>query len=336
MYQPSKRLLQLAWDFEQHDDAFAPPAPIMPPVPARTFEDELSALCDALLEGPDAAGALAGALPQSPGVPGDSNAAASCLSATEAADDAALDILEQFSEEKERGGQDGECDDFDETKVFEPKQHHIDHLNATIREESRKWLDAHATEKAERAVFERSPMQVLWDRKRNHRGCARGACCVYSMWYDPAFGGHGNCTHKCTVSPGAVARCGPSLFALDLPPLDYPGDFGGNTDRTVRRPPASYNLARKSTRRLLRKLGKTSHSVEQTPVSSHATCNHHSLAIVAPTAPVPTPRGSKRTRKNMSPVSRVRKRLGQRSFGKLKNGPKVLPELSSIVAANYS
>ena len=343
----SKRLNEIAHSIGLDVDPITPYARPMSPVPSSYIKDELSALCSQLFEGTDGISALGGILPQSPRLSANSTVVTDVVSKHESdgsddADAAALDIfnfLEQKEKERESGEAGAECeeiDEFDETKIFEPKQHHLDCFRKTVREESRKWMDAHAVEKTKARLYDRSPMQVLWDRERNHRGCARGACCVYSMWYDPKFGGHGDCTHKCTVSHGVIARCGPSLFALDLPPLDYPGDFGGNPGGTVERAPPTYNIARKSNRRILSKLRKASHSGQQTSLPSNETCDDNRLAVVAEAAPEKGKRGTKRNRKNLSAVSRIRKRLGQRSFGKLKNGPKVLPELSCVVAANHS
>ena len=344
--------LALKWLAEDDEPVVTRPS-IVSPNPALSFEDQLSAICDKLLENPGPIGALDSGVLESPRVPSDPSPVEETLSSDEtegldAADAAVLDILLEFDQadmhKAEKGGggggrdRDGECDDFDESVVFQPKLENIECLRETVRRESAQWQSAHVLEKAKARLSERTPMQVLYDRERNRRGCARGACCVYSMWYDPTYGGHGNCTHRCTVSPGAVARCGPSLFALDLPSLDYPGDFGGNTNRTYSRAQGNFNIACKSNRRLLSQLCKKRHSPEPVALSAHAARHHDSLAIV-PTATTESAGaargGAKRTRKNLSTVSRIRKNLGRRNFGKLERQKEIVHELPYIVAANY-
>src|SRR3954471_17703577 len=44
------------------------------------------------------------------------------------------------------------------------------------------------------------------------RGCERGLCCVYSMWFDPEFVHSGSCVHRCVFSLGRFPTCGPSLL----------------------------------------------------------------------------------------------------------------------------
>lgn len=329
----NKKWLKLAKQWAD-DDAQLPVAQQHaqpgPSCPSASQIDAISALCAGLFEVPQPA-PVSHVLSESHGLPGDSTTLFSCEPET-AADKAVFDLLEYFEER----------DDFPETSnivpdksvvfEFDPQPRDIELLRRRAEAEGDKWREAHEIEK-KKAHFERTPMQVLLDRERNRRGCARGACCVYSMWYDPEFGGHGNCTHQCTVSHGALARCGPSLLALDLPPLDYPGDFRGNTDRVVRRAQASCIGIRKRNRRVLSKVRKNGDQKEAAPLSSDATCNNNSDPVVASINKRRAVRNKPgRARKYVPPVQRIRKCMGKRTFGKVQKRPKVFHELSVFMA----
>lgn len=286
------------------------------PSPAQRFENELSALVRQLSENPGELASLVQDVSSSPGVPPTSCAASAPASTSE---QAALDILAEF-------------DDFPAAPEPEPTHDDVDRLRKTTEREKKAYRDAQRMEKAKN-WHSRTAMQVLYDRERDRRGCARGACCVYSMWYDPEFGGHGNCTHKCTVSHGAIARCGPSLFALDLPPLHYPGDTGGNDDRDVRWAPPTVKGVR-SKRRAVSRSSQGGHPRTQVAIQHDETRDDYCFAALAGKNSRRGQRGSKRDGANLSTIQAVRNGVGQSKKRRGETRAKVLYELPTLVGRN--
>lgn len=306
------------------------------------FADELSALCDAFLATPGPMAAVLEPLPQSSRFPGDLLDVASQYNCAQeptpsAGEQAVLDLVGMLTEETEKDdfGDDPAAAKVAEVGVeyiCEPTEADVGTVRRAADVERKRWLKAHTWERQNR-----TKMQKLYDDAVYHRGCARGACCVYSMWYNPKFGGHGNCTHQCTVSPGAVSRCGPSLLALDLPPLNHPGYFRrdqrGNDAATGDHPAPTCQR----TRRVYTKLRPNSHPPAQAALPAPAPCGDDHQPVVAPSTtchPEPDECRPKRTRHPMSTVSRIRRRMGQRTFGKLEGRKKVLSQLSRSLEEN--
>jgi len=170
--------------------------------------------------------------------------------------------------------------------------------------------------------------------QRHHRGCERGACCVYSMWNDPAFLGHRECIHRCKSHVwDGFKICGPSLLEVDLPPLDHPCRNGrdpapnrGNT------PPSDSKLCKRD-KLLLCKLRKRRYSKTASTVSLDAPCTYNRTPTLERSGSSEEPEHKpKRARTVMSPVQRIRKRMGQRSFGRLTKRPQILPLVSETVS----
>jgi len=298
--------------------------------PASQFENELSALCKQLLEIPECVAPVVSAFPEQQGLPGIA-ANASKDDVVSKGEEAALDILSFFEEKEERAGW-REIDDFETASVGdvpepEPTNEDINSLRELAVREACIWKSATEIEKI-REQKNRSPMQKMLDRERHHRGCARGACCVYSMWYDPKFRGHGNCAHKCTISHGAFARCGPSLFALGLPPLDYPGELRRDPNRIEWVRPQPVVRTRKRNRRVYSASHKEDNQEREAAVQVDAPLHHDHDAAVPEADPAHRKCVARRARTNVSTVSRVRKCMGRRSFGKLQDGKKVFRQLS--------
>lgn len=155
---------------------------------------------------------------------------------------------------------------------------------------------------------------------RRHRGCARGSCCVYSMWNDMRWLGHRECAHECSVSHGRFAHCGPSLFEIDLPPLD-PAKCDRGDKCPDRRGGAQPDPAVLRTNwAVYRRRCQARNPKPQAAVPSHET---QCKPCKPPVASVPQkpPSGVKKRRASHVPVvQRIRKRMGSRSFGKLQRG----------------
>ena len=336
---PSKQKSK-AWQLlEQaiYDDQFKPAAaisaaPTCLSLPPGDFERQLSALCEQISQGSVPTSDVAPVFHGQHGVSRDHSDAQVDVQQDSAepdpfapSADAALELLDAFEEK----------DDFPECSFYEyePSQLDLELLRSTVQSEHKRWDAATSSEKAA-GHFERTAMQVLLDRERNRRGCARGACCVYSMWYDSTFKScHGNCNHQCTISHGALARCGPSLFALDLPPLDYPGDFRRDPSGVVTRTPPVAPAVRRKYRRMRPQSHKKGDSSPQAALPFDASCDNNSHAIVAKNHPSPPQRRTKRDGLIVSAIQRVRKRMGQRTFGKVQKRPKVVYELPGIVGS---
>jgi hypothetical protein len=297
-----------------------------PACASRTFEDELSALCEQLFTETGGMAPMVPVLPEQPPVSGTPTGLAknACLSKGEAA---ALDILSLFDQKQEEVDDFGDGPSIMEKPERDPSMADISSLRDTSMRETKIWRSATEIEKVREQKY-RSPMQKLLDVERHHRGCARGACCVYSMWYDPAWGGHGNCTHKCTISHGAFARCGPSLFALGLPPLDRPGELRRDNDRIRWIPPTNLVRPSKRRRRIHPQCDQKNHSEGEIALPFDATSHHDHHTAISSVNKAHRECQPKRTRKHLSTVSRVRKSLGRRTFGKLSNSKKVFRQLS--------
>ncbi len=153
--------------------------------------------------------------------------------------------------------------------------------------------------------------------QRDHRGCERGLCCVYSMWNDPVFIGHGKCVHRCKVSHGSLSVCGPSLLEAHLPEVYLEEPTRRDCVRNLRRAPQDNHPACR-VRQVIRLRGsERGDSKSQTPISPDATrsvTRGHVVATAQPAAPVSRKR---RAPTHSTSVSRIRKRMGQRGFGKV-------------------
>lgn len=155
------------------------------------------------------------------------------------------------------------------------------------------------------------------------RGCERGFCCMFSMWFDPKYVCVRECTHRCNFSRGRISHCGPSLledcllaryfaeFTRQYPdavrPKQFPETFRSRfcSDRAVfskRRPPAKRIPSEES-----------HHSPRAaTPPPLPCTLNRfHTVQM-----PNPQPKRARNPRRSTA-ISRIGKCLGSTSFGRL-------------------
>ena len=187
-----------------------------------------------------------------------------------------------------------------------------------LSDEEEKLYQAAARREKKTPQAEFSAVQKLWINEFHHRGCARGACCVFSMWYHPAWGGHRNCTHKCTISSGDFAHCGPSLLSLDLPPLDYPIDTWGDSSRVEKRTFPAYPEARRRNMRILAAMRKKRYKkIPFTLSLDEARDNDRDEVVASKNECDTTVNRRKRTSRGVSTVQKIRKCMGRRKFGKL-------------------
>lgn len=147
------------------------------------------------------------------------------------------------------------------------------------------------------------------------RGCRRGFCCVYSMWYDPNYRCVRECKHRCHLSRGRFAHCGPSL----LEACDLARDFAEFASRNPRRfelrsdmcAPFVFSKRRAPQKQLPR---QESNFAPEAPLPTHEACRHHPVPLVA----VCNPKPKRRSNPPGPPsISRIRKRMGSLTFGKL-------------------
>lgn len=144
------------------------------------------------------------------------------------------------------------------------------------------------------------------------------------MWYDPRFKCVRRCQHRCRISHGRFAHCGPSL-------LEDSGRARSFAELTRRNPSLVKARGTDFTELVLPKRRKakkrTDHKASnqdpETPKAIDVPCHHHPIPIVA--KPYPKPERTRNPR-SVTSISRIRKCLGSRSFGKLnKRGTKKVP-----------
>lgn len=162
------------------------------------------------------------------------------------------------------------------------------------------------------------------------RGCKWGMCCVFSMWFDSRYRCVRGCQHKCRLSHGRFAHCGPSLLEDSGRARGF-AEFKGGNQSLLDACGGGQNIQLLSKRRKPAKRGTRQevHKNPETPEAAPAPCNHNRVPLVAH----PYPK-SKRVRnpKRSTPVSRIGKCMGSLSFGKLrKERTKEIPLASAGV-----
>lgn len=167
------------------------------------------------------------------------------------------------------------------------------------------------------SIYTVTGLSELRELCRRHRGCAGGLCCVYSMWNDPAFLGHGGCAHECKISRGRFAHCGPSIFETNLFAEHLNGHSRGNQSRCRPQHNGTDPELLRNNFQVYRRRRKASNSVPCSTIPPHAPLDNNSSATVAGIRAQCPRIITKRQKKNVSIVQRIRKRMGQRSFGKL-------------------
>lgn len=175
------------------------------------------------------------------------------------------------------------------------------------------------------AVPQPAPLQgsFLWFIGRD-RGCERGLCCMYSMWFDPKYVCVRKCTHRCNFSRGSLTHCGPSLledcllaryfekFAREYPdavrpwklPEAIPSRFHGDRAIFCKRRPVAKRVP-----------GQESNLTPQTlspPPLPRPLDRFHLVQISDP-----KPKRARNPR-CASAISRIGKCLGSTSFGRLR------------------
>jgi hypothetical protein len=341
-----RKNLQPSYDYPP-PSAFIETQRTRSPSPSRSLEANLSAICDRLLANPGQVASMVAVFPGSSPISSTEEFIASSPprdfdADSEAGAQAAIELLNELEGLEER-------DDFANDNsatirdVVKEKQRDItpellESFRNQIQYENKCWSDAKREEEKKtkshkKYIDTRTDVQKLWDIERHHRGCARGACCVYSVWYDPEFGGHGNCHHKCAVSHGSDKRCGPSLLALDLPTLYYPSDTRGDNSRVVFVPPPSNPRLWKQKHRVLSRDSKKSNKKTQIALSFNETRHNDILVAVAPKEHEPSLKKCRkqRVRKIVPTIQRVRTCMGKRAFGKVSRRPQVFHELPKTV-----
>ena len=159
------------------------------------------------------------------------------------------------------------------------------------------------------------------------RGCRRGFCCVYSMWYDSNYKCVRNCEHRCHLSRGGFAHCGPSL----LEACDLARDFAEFASRNPRRFELRSDVCtplvlskRRTTRKHLPR--QESNFAPETPLPPHEARHYDPVPLVAVCHSKPKRR---RNPHSSASISRIRKCMGSLAFGKLnKTRPKKIPVVS--------
>ncbi len=152
----------------------------------------------------------------------------------------------------------------------------------------------------------------------DYGGCERGLCCVYSMWFDPEYVHSRKCTHRCNLSLGRFAHCGPSLFEDSTLGREY-------RQYTRRDQINHHDRGRSQAAGILSK--------RRTPTRTRGVCRARSLAprsytlSFSPTRPRPciplvasrckvTVVKRQRRTGNPTPAEKIRRRMASRDFGK--------------------
>lgn len=150
-------------------------------------------------------------------------------------------------------------------------------------------------------------------------GCRHGFCCVYSMWYDPVYVHVGECTHVCSISPGRFPHCGPSLFEDCLPARDFARFARRHARKLGTGGPHGTGVVF-SRRRRPQKMAKDglfdqkSYQIAEvafTPAASHKRDR------VAPVENKVPPPKRERHKRHHTAISRIRKCMGTRAFGRI-------------------
>lgn len=164
---------------------------------------------------------------------------------------------------------------------------------------------------------------------RDNRGCERGFCCVYSMWFDPSYICLRKCTHTCHISRGRFAHCGPSLLENSVLTRNFIKFARRNQCNLAPRgedcTPHILSKRRKVQKRPREECPppQTSNPSPSPPLPVHAPCIHTRGPAVELEAPHAKRRRSKR---DISSLSRIRKCMGSRTFGRIgSKGKKEIP-----------
>ena len=175
------------------------------------------------------------------------------------------------------------------------------------------------------------PGSFVWLAGRD-RGCERGLCCMYSMWFDPEYVCVRKCTHRCNFPSRRFAHCGPSLFEDSVLARMFKEFARGNPARVAPRggsvSPVIFSKRRKVPKRVPDKKGD--HKA-QTPQALALSRPHDSIpaSLDGRETSHPKPKRARNTR-GVSTVSRIRKCMGSTSFGRL--GKKRTEKVSKLPA----